>query len=242
MTFWNDQGRNVYDGLLVKLHKSLSNRVQFIASYAFQKNVGLTTIYDELNWLKVYGDNLAHHNLNVAGVVNLPWGFDLSVNSSIIGKTPVLPLVPSLFIPGTAPNTSSSPLPELAHPTLSKSDLEAAVANFNSKYAGTPGANGGAIKPLALPPDYQFGDPVFSQDFRLTKIISYRERYRLNIFAEMFNAFNIANLSGYSASLDAKNANPAAQVYAFGQPTQRVVQTFGSGGPRAVQLGARFSF
>jgi hypothetical protein len=71
---------------------------------------------------------------------------------------------------------------------------------------------------------------------------TYKERYRLNIFAEMFNSFNIANLRGYSASLDAKNANPSAQVYAFGQPTQRVVQTFGSGGPRAVQLGARVSF
>ena len=242
MTFWNNQGRNVYDGLLVKLHKSLSNRVQFIASYAFQKNVGLTTIYDELNWLKVYGDNLAHHNLNVAGVVNLPWGLDLSVNSSIISKTPVLPLVPSLFIPGTAPNTSSSPLPELAPPTLSKSDLAAAVADFNTTYAGTKGANGGVIKALALPPNYQFSDPLFSQDFRVTKAFSYKERYRLNIFVEMFNSFNIANLSGYSASLDAKNANPAAQVYAFGQPTQRVVQTFGSGGPRAVQLGARLSF
>jgi hypothetical protein len=174
--------------------------------------------------------------------VNLPWGFELSVNSSIISRTPVLPLVPGLFIPGTAPTGSSEPLPELSHPTLSKSDLEAAVADFNSQHAGTKGANGSAIKALALPTDYQLGDPLFSQDFRLTKIFSYKERYRLNIFAEMFNAFNIANLSGYSASLDTKNANPAAQVYAFGQPTQRVVQTFGSGGPRAVQLGARFSF
>jgi hypothetical protein len=116
------------------------------------------------------------------------------------------------------------------------------VDDFNSTYSGTKGANGGVIKALALPQNYQFGDPLFSQDFRLTKIFSYKERYRLNIFVEMFNSFNIANLSGYSASLDAKNANPAAQVYAFGQPTQRVVQTFGSGGPRAVQLGARLSF
>jgi Carboxypeptidase regulatory-like domain len=242
MTFWNDEGRSVYDGLLVKVHKGLSNRVQFIASYAFQKQLGQTAIYNELNWRSVYGENLAHHNLNVAGIVNLPRGFDLSVNSSIISRTPVLPLDPSLFIPGTAPNTSSSPLPELSHPTLSKSDLAKAVADFNSKYPGTAGANGGVIKALALPPDYQFGDPLFSQDFRLTKIFRYKERYRLNVFVEMFNSFNIANLSGYSASLDAKNANPAAQVYAFGQPTQRVVQTFGSGGPRAVQLGARFSF
>ncbi|HEX6897390.1 MAG TPA: hypothetical protein VF146_19055, partial [Bryobacteraceae bacterium] len=242
MTFWNGQGRSVYDGLLVKLNKSMSHRIQFTASYAFQKQLGQTIAYDELNWFGVYGNNLAHHNLNVAGIVNLPWGFELSVNSSIISRTPVLPLFPGLFIPGTAPTGSSEPLPELPHPTLSKSDLAAAVADFNSQHASTKGANGSAIKAIALPADYELGDPLFSQDFRLTKIFSYKERYRLNIFAEMFNAFNIANLSGYSASLDTKNANPAAQVYAFGQPTQRVVQTFGSGGPRAVQLGARFSF
>jgi hypothetical protein len=27
----------------------------------------------------------------------------------------------------------------------------------------------GTISPLVLPPDYQLGDPSFSQDFRLTK-------------------------------------------------------------------------
>jgi hypothetical protein len=60
----------------------------------------------------------------------------------------------------------------------------------------------------------------------------------------MFNAFNIANLTYLAAAftLDTKSANPAAQTFAFGQPTQRQVQTFGSGGPRALQVGARFTF
>ncbi len=49
----------------------------------------------------------------------------------------------------------------------------------------------------------------------------------------MFNVFNISNLSGYSFNL----ASPT-----FGQPTQRANQVFGSGGPRATQIGARFSF
>jgi hypothetical protein len=32
------------------------------------------------------------------------------------------------------------------------------------------------------------------------------------------------------------------QTYNFGQPTQRAFQTFGSGGPRALQLGAKITF
>jgi len=59
---------------------------------------------------------------------------------------------------------------------------------------------------------------------------------------EMFNAFNISNLSGYSFTIDNKAPTAAAQTFAFGQPTQRVNQTFGSAGPRAVQVGARFTF
>jgi hypothetical protein len=46
--------------------------------------------------------------------------------------------------------------------------------------------------------------------------------------------FNIANLSGYSGNL--------RETALFGQPTERVDQVFGSGGPRAFQLGARFEF
>ena len=58
----------------------------------------------------------------------------------------------------------------------------------------------------------------------------------------MFNVFNIANLSGYSFNLDSAVPAGRPQTYSFGQPTQRITQVFGSGGPRALQLGARFSF
>ena len=48
---------------------------------------------------------------------------------------------------------------------------------------------------------------------------------------EVFNLFNTANLSGRSGD-----------VLGFGQPTSRVTQVFGSGGPRAFQIAARVSF
>lgn len=96
---------------------------------------------------------------------------------------------------------------------------------------------------MALPTHYQLGDPRFSQDFRLTKKITFKEKYSLSIMGEMFNAFNIANLSypGSSFLLDSKVAT-GTQTYAFGQPTQRAAQTLGQYGPRAVQVGARFIF
>jgi hypothetical protein len=177
--------------------------------------------------------------------VNLPMGFELSVNSSIISRNPVAPTVAGVDLPGTGA-TGSSPIPGPGYRCFAmscgKSELAAAVASFNTTYAGTQAPNGRVIPAFILPSDYQFGDPTFSQDFRLTKIFSLKERYKLSVFGEIFNAFNIANLTGYSFALDTKNANPSAQTFAFGQPTQRAGQTFLSNGPRAVQVGARVSF
>jgi hypothetical protein len=245
ITFWTDQGRAVYDAMLVKLTKRFQNHFQFTASYALQKGLN-ENVWNDTNWMAGYGEYLPRHNLNVAGTVELRWGINVSVNSSFLSRTPVTANVGNLFFPGTVQAGTNEPLPGLAYGCLAagcgKTDLTNAVNAFNTQYAGTKNASGGTISPLALPPDYQFGDPTFSQDFRVTKIITLKERLKLNIFGEVFNAFNIANLSGYSFTLDTKNANPAAQVYNFGQPTQRVLQTFGSGGPRAFQLGARVSF
>lgn len=117
------------------------------------------------------------------------------------------------------------------------------IPHHNLSVSGNKNAQGAAIGPqLALPSDYQFGDPTITQDFRLTKVFTFRERYKLSVLGEMFNAFNIANLTGYSFQLDAKAASAAAQTFAFGQPNQRINQTFGSAGARAVQVGARITF
>jgi hypothetical protein len=76
----------------------------------------------------------------------------------------------------------------------------------------------------------------------LSKTFAIKERYKLLITGQAFNLFNISNLGGYSFTLDTKNPNPALQTFAFGQPTSRAAQTFGSAGPRAFQLAARISF
>ena len=53
---------------------------------------------------------------------------------------------------------------------------------------------------------------------------------------------DVSNLTIGTYTLDQAAANPANQTYAFGQPTGRVAQTFGSGGPRALQVAARITF
>jgi len=90
-----------------------------------------------------------------------------------------------------------------------------------------------------LPQNYTFGRPGASQDIRVTKLFTFRERYKLSVFTEIFNVLNYANIGGISTVLDVAGAG---STLAFGQPTTRAGQVFGSGGPRAMQIGGRFQF
>ena len=130
--------------------------------------------------------------------------------------------------------SSGEPLPGLKYNDrgLTKEGLQKAVDDFNSQYAGKTFFNT-KVPTLTLPQNYDFGKGFSSQDIRVTKKFQFRERWNLSIFAEMFNVFNIANLGGYSNNLSSTG---------FGQATSRASQVFGSGGPRALQVAARFQF
>jgi Carboxypeptidase regulatory-like domain len=242
ITFWTDQGRSIYEGLLVKFTKRLSNHFQFNASYALQRETA-ETVWNDTNYMAGYGQILAHNNFNFSGIYQLPWHFDISMNSSYIGRSPVAPSISNLDLPGTTPAGSSEPLPGLAYGCLNAgcgtSALVAAVNNFNSTVAGTTNANGSVIGKLLVPTgNFALSNPITSQDVRLTKTFVYKERYKIAIMGEVFNIFNFGNETGQSYTLDpATSTSPV-----FGVPTARVGQTFGSGGPRAFQFGGRFSF
>ena len=237
ITFWTPGGRSTYNAMLLKLDKRFSNHFLFTVSYALTNNHGLNGVNNLDKYDSTWGPQGGRHSLNVSGIVELPWGFQLGLISSMGSKGPLTPTVSGVDLDGDG--TTVEPLPGLSWNCINrgcgKTELAAAVAAWNTKYpVGSKDARGSAIPQLSLPARYDLGDNFSSQDIRISKKFTFKENYKLSIFTEMFNVFNIANLGGYNFTVNTSGA--------FGQATSRGNQVFGSGGPRAVQLGARFEF
>jgi hypothetical protein len=243
---WQGASRQTYKGLLVRADKRFSHRYQVLGSYAYSSNTGTAGTGGAVglnldNWLQNPGPLATDftHILNLSGVVQLPARFELGLNFSYSSAPPFSATVGSSLtgidfngdgtfgdlLPGTTVNAFNR--------GLGRSDLVRLVDQFNQTYGGTSDLHGRPIPPLTLPASYAFGDNFHSLDLRLSRSFVFREQWRLSLIAEVFNLYNKANLSGYSGDLT--NA-------AFGQPTARFTQVFGSGGPRAFQLALRLAF
>lgn len=235
ITFWTPGGRETYNGLLMKLDKRFSNRYLFGISYALTSRTIIDGISNLDNYFANEGPTGAQHLLNVSALFDLPGNIQIGFISAMASKSPVMPTITNVDLDGDG--TTTTPIPGVDYNCFnrgcSQEDLAKAVAAFNQQYGGGRDARGQVIAPLALPASYEFGDAFSSQDVRVTKTFTFGSR-KIAVFVEGFNVFNIANLGGYSFNL----SNTAT----FGQPTNRASQVFGSGGPRAFQIGGRFTF
>jgi hypothetical protein len=248
MTFDNSDGLTRYKGLLVRVEKRFARHVQFLGSYALASNVGSNALrmsqavssgFNNDNWFENYGplNTDQRHVLNVSGFIELPRGFQLSSSITYYSQPPFAVFVSLMdfngdgtqndLLPGTKENQFNR--------GLGKDDLAHLVEQYNQQIAGKLTAGGQTAPRLSLPASYSFDHNFFTHDLRLSRaFLLGRERLRVVLLGEVFNLFNYANLVGYSGNI----ANPSI----FGQPTSRFDQVFGSGGPRAFQLGARISF
>src|SRR5262249_46459333 len=161
--------------------KRYSHHYQFVVSYALQKNLAEAATVNLNNYFATYGPTLAKHNLNIAGTIDMPWGFKLSLNSSLISATPAVPLINGIDLNG-AGNVAfplAFAVPGLQYGCFNyscgSSDLQKAVDTFNSTLAGTKALNGAAVPRLALPTNYHLGAPIVDQDIRVTKEFRYKE-------------------------------------------------------------------
>jgi hypothetical protein len=232
-------GRATYKGLLVRADKRFSRGFQLLGSWAYSSNTGTNTGngFNLDDWLSNRGPlaNDITHIVNFAGVVQLPRRFRLGFNFSYASAPPF-----SAFVGGNDFNgdgTSDDLLPGTTvnafNRSLGRAELERVITQFNQTHAGRLDGKGAPIPYLVLPERYWFGDNFQSLDLRLSREFVITERWRLALIGEVFNLYNAANLSGHSGNLNSVS---------FGQPTARATQVFGSGGPRAFQLGARVSF
>ncbi len=227
--------RSHYKGLLMKVDKRFSHHFIGTLAYAYADQYGYNGLVDNSNWFASMGPQSGHQTLTGSMVVALPWGFQLSGITSFQSAPPFEPNLAGVDLNGNGSvevlgmnALGGSPLPGGGYNQFGvnkgKVELAQLVSELNQNYGMS----------ITLPATYSFPHSFNSQDLRLTKIFRlHGERWKLTMLGECFNVLNIANLTNYNSALNAPN---------FGQPTQRESNIFGTGGPRAFQLGTRLSF
>jgi hypothetical protein len=240
-----DGARSHYRGLLVKVDKRFSHRTTATLAYAYASAVGYNGLIDNSNYFASWGPQMGHQTLTGSLVAILPYGIQVSGITSFQSAGPFQPFITGVDFNGngvfaSAGETSypGAPLPgggfNQFGVSRSKSNLIQLVNQYNQTYAGTTDPLGHLIPNISLPSSFSFPRSFNSQDLRITKAFRlHGERVRMSVFGECFNVFNIANLTFYNEVLNAPN---------FGQASQRTSNIFGTGGPRAFQLGSRLTF
>ncbi len=233
-------GHATYRGFLVRGEKRFSHGWQFLGSYALSSNLGhnFGNGFDNDNPLSSYGslDRDIRHILTVSGAAQLPARFQLGWIFTYNSRPPFTAFLGGIDLNGDG--TTGDLLPGTKvnqfNRGLNKNDLVRLIQNFNLYYSGKKDALGRNIPVITLPASFQLGNrPFLSDDLRLSREFAWRDRWRVTLIGEAFNLLNISNLTGASGDL----LNPG-----FGQPTNRVTQVFGSGGPRSFQVAARIRF
>ena len=232
-------GNGEYRGLLIRAEKRLSHGWQFLGSYAYSSGsgTGFGSGFDndnpEANYGPVNAD--ARHIAALSGIAQLPIRFQLGFFATYISRPPFSVVLGGIDLNGDG--TTGDLLPGTKvnqfNRGFGKPDLQRLVDLFDKTYAGMTDANGTLLPLATVPAQYEFGDPLLTQDLRLSRDLALRDRLKMTLIGEVFNVFNISNLSGRSNNLLGAG---------FGQPKSRVTQVFGSGGPRALQFGTRIDF
>lgn len=193
-------------------------------------------------------------------------GWQLSFISTMFSGTPQSVFLPN-FVDLSRTGTFQSYLPgagpgEIGRSIKNVSQLNAVITAFNASIpslgdncglansptgrcdSNFPGFGDPIVRLALLPEGTQIGgDSVISQDLRLTKTFSFSERVKLDVIGEVFNLFNIANLTHPTAiTLAEEGESPAVIRNVIHGPSARTTSVFGTGGPRAFQFAAKIRF
>ncbi|MBZ5607296.1 MAG: carboxypeptidase-like regulatory domain-containing protein [Acidobacteriia bacterium] len=266
-----------YQSLQFQLNRGMSHGLQFSTSYALTRNKGFTGINNYDNLFEGYGTvgGTRTHRVTASAIWQVPAfnggnafvrqvvnGWQLSTSMDMASGAPISVRLGSFDVNGDG--TRIFNLPGTGNNTFggdtSIGDIRKLVDAYNATYPAPPNTplstigranrdtTGSAYPYVVLPDNFQPADSFLTHDLRITRTFALAERFKLLLIGEAFNLFNIANLTGYSGTLQGVvRPTTAAGVatnptFTFGIPTSRVNPVFGSGGPRALQVAARITF
>ncbi len=264
---------STYRALLLRLDRRFANGFQMTASYTLARlkafgtdALGLGVSATDLNNLrKEYGPAGLDrtHRLVVSAIWEMPFfkksssgfkrnalgGYTVSLISTSFSGVPFSAFLPD-FADLSGTGTFQSYLPGTGEGSIGRqiktvSQLNALIDTYNTQFAGKDDPQGTTLSRLAhLPADTPMGgDSLISQDVRLTKTFRFGESKHLDLIGEVFNLFNIANLTGGGGfEVLPVEGSSAQDIRATFRPTERTTSVFGTGGPRAFQFGVKFTF
>ena len=243
-----------YDALLATLDKRWGRDQQLRVSYTLSRARNYanddqipfgTGPIDPNDLEREYGPtpNEQRHRVVLSGSLLLPWSVRLSPIWTVASGVPMDILMPDAL-------TRVPTLPRNAGGRMFKTaaELNAYITDLNAS-----GGVDGRLLPL-VSNDARFNDGFDSLDLRLSRSFALSSRSRLEAIVECFNVFNVTNIlgvsksnySGFSNVLVRDSADPADPGYlsssSFGRALTTAGGVFGSGGPRAFQLGLRLQF
>jgi len=277
-----------YTALQIKVDKRFSQGYQLTGAYSFSKYTSLVSISNNNNLYEGFGPVAAnpHHRFTFSGIWDLPKykgemrllrgalnGWQVSTILQMQTGPQSSVTLGTLDVDGDGAFTYRLPGTGVSSfgNGLSTSDIKRLVDAYNASVPaskdtpavlipkGSQRDSVGTILPyIVLPDNFSNGDSFLTHDLRVTRAVPITEKVKLLLIGEGFNIFNIANLTGFSGTLNGY-VRPTATLntttgvvtitapgrnpdFTFGQPTGRVNAVFGSGGPRAFQLAARLSF
>jgi hypothetical protein len=187
--------------------------------------------------------NDRRHRLTFAGSFALPAGI---VASPLFTWSSEVPM--DILMPDASTRVPALPRNAGARKFDDASELNAFLANLNAN-----GGVDGVLLPL-VSDDAEFSDDFSSLDLRVARAFRLAEDFSITAMVEVFNLFDTTNIlgttnlnySGYANALVRDSDNPANPGYltssSFGRPVSTAGGVFGSGGPRAIQLGMRLEF
>lgn len=258
--------RTKYDGLLVSLEKRFARRHQFRASYTLSRSFNFANDdqipfsngpIDSSNLQLEYGPtpNDQRHRFSVSGVFQLPWDVRVSPILTLASSVPLDILLPdgSSRVCELSRNAGAREFQTGAQLNAVLTQINAAGGSLCPNADPSTGFKPRVPLPL-VPDDLQFGDSFSSLDLRVSKVFKLGEHVTFEPIAEVFNLFNVTNVlgvsnvnySGFSNVLVRDSSDPSSPGFnrssSFGQPVTTAGGVFGSGGPRAFQFAARFTF